>query len=151
MKDLVFLGGTCGNNNWRDEFIAKLMEMGVPRESLFDPVVADWNEAAQAAEEQAKRDASFLLYYIADPKLPGNPISSYSLVEATMGLYDNPAATVVVFDTEGMAGHLIKSMNQSAKVLKNRFPNCAIFATKEQAIEWTAAKVNSLVIAGQPK
>lgn len=43
MSKLVFLGGTCGNNNWRDGFIARMVARGCPAEWFFDPVVSEWN------------------------------------------------------------------------------------------------------------
>ncbi|SRR6266496_2161524 len=86
MKKLVFLGGTSGNNNWRDHFISILVSKGITKEVLFNPVVKDWNEKAQAREEKVKKEATHLIFYIADPKQEGNPLSTYSMVEATMAL-----------------------------------------------------------------
>ena len=102
MKKLVFLGGTCANNGWRDGLIAELVDLGISRECLFNPVVANWNEEAQANEEEAKANASHFVFYLADPNQPGNPLSYYSAIEATMALYDHPDTTVVVFDNEGI-------------------------------------------------
>lgn len=159
---LVFLGGTCGLNNWRADFIEALKAKGFTDAEIFDPVVADWNEAAVAAEEKAKKEATHLVFYIADPKQEGNPLSAYSMVEATMALYNyemlkalyesfvhqslGPAENlggpkvVVIFDTAGMAekSHPQKAMNQTLKVLRKQFPKDAIFATPQESIEWFA-------------
>jgi len=143
MKKLVFLGGTAGNNNWRDHFISTLISKGVRKESLFNPVVKDWNTEAQAHEEIAKQEATHLIFYIADPKQKDNPLSTYSMVEATMALYDYPERTVIIFDTEGMFGHPLKVMNQVYKILKNRFPNANIFVTQEEAIDWLLKRLHS--------
>jgi len=89
MEKLVFLGGTSGNNDWRDNFILTLVSKGVSKEVLFNPVVKDWNEEAQTREEKAKKEATHLIFYIADPKQEGDPLSTYSMVEATMALYAN--------------------------------------------------------------
>ena len=136
MEKLVFLGGTSGNNNWRDHFNSILVSKGIKEEALFNPVVKEWNEEAQAREEKAKKEATHLIFYIADPKQEGNPLSTYSMVEATMALYDHPERTVVIFDTEEMVGHPLKVMNQVFKILKNRFPKANIFATEQEAIDW---------------
>lgn len=138
---IVFLGGTAANNPWREYLIADLRMRGVDPDLLFNPVVADWNEAAQAREEEAKASASFHLYYIADPMQPGNPLSAYSMVEATMELYDRPETAVVVFDTVGMDGHPLKAMNQCAKVLRRRFPNANIFSSREEAEDWLVGQL----------
>lgn len=136
MQKLVFLGGTCGNNQWRGPFSAKLTLRGVKPEYLFDPVVKDWNTEAQAREEQAKRDATHLMFYIANPMQDGSQISGYSMVEATMSLYDRRMSTVVVFDTTGMAPHVVKSMQQCERVLRARFPDAMIFGTPDEAADW---------------
>lgn len=139
MSRLVFLGGTSAKNDWRESFIEDAVKGGVARESLFNPVVKDWNAAAQEAEEKAKATATEMVFYIADPKQEGNPLSAYSMVEATMALYDKPDQTVVVFDTEGMTGHPLKSMDQTKKVLQKRFPSARIF-TRAEAVKWLTAQ-----------
>lgn len=136
MKNLVYLGGTCGNNNWRTRFIDAVTASGVPAESLFNPVVADWNAEAQEREEAAKREATHHLYYIADPQQEGNPVSAYSMVEATMALYDHPETAVVVFDASGMPAHAAKASAQTARVLRARFPDAHILDSFDAAVQW---------------
>jgi len=142
MKKLVFLGGTAAKSNWRDGLIEALVDRGVLADALFNPVVKDWNTEAQRREEAAKAEASHLVFYIADPKQEGNPLSAYSMVEATMALYDKPECTVVVFDTDGMNGHPLKAMNQTLKVLKARFPDANIFGMRQDAINWLATQLS---------
>jgi hypothetical protein len=135
-KDLLlFLGGTCGNNDWRESFTTALLALGVPASAVFNPVVKDWKQEDFEREEVAKKKASHLLFYLADPRLGHAAVSAYSLVEATMALYDNPK-TVVVFDYEGVEGQARKSMNAAESVLRVRFPFQPIFSTSEQAITW---------------
>jgi len=141
VSKLVFLGGTAGGNPWRERFIEALVGRGASRDALFNPVVKDWNEEAQRREETAKAEASHLVFYVADPKQDGNPLSAYSMVEATMALYDKAERTVVVFDTDGMSGHPLKAMNQALKVLRTRFPNANIFGTRQEALDWLAAQL----------
>lgn len=144
MKKLVFLGGTVGNNNWRDLVIKSLSElssMQIDVSQIFNPVVKDWNDEAQAKEEEAKKNATHFLFYIADPKQEGISLSAYSMVEATMALYDNQEKTVVVFDEEGIAGHSLKAMKQTQKVLKARFPNANILASQSEALNWLKSEL----------
>ena len=135
-KKLVFLGGTAANNNWRESFTEALAVHGIDG-YLFNPVVEDWKpEIHGPLEEEAKANASHLVFYIADPKQDGNPLSAYSMVEATMALYDKSEKSVVVFDTDGMSGHPLNAMNQTLKVLKSRFPEANIFGTPKEAADW---------------
>ena len=87
MKPFVFLGGTVGESSWRQSVTLLLIQAGVAAERIFDPVVSEWTDQSQALEDEAKRQADYLLFYLCD-------VSGYSLVEATMGLYDRMASTV---------------------------------------------------------
>lgn len=123
----LFLGGTAGNNHWRGEFIERLVSAGIRREAILNPVVENWDAKARAVEENAKSEARLLLFYIGNPMQDHDSISAYSLVEATMALYDRPAAAVVVFDNSGLTGHALAAMNQCERVLRRRFPDASIF------------------------
>ena len=101
----------------------------------------DWNEAAQQAEEEAKKVSEFLMFCIGNPRQEGVNISAYSLVEATMGLYDKPDRTVLVFDLTDLTAPVLKAMTQCQKVLKSRFPEANIFGTLNEAVDFFA-KVN---------
>lgn len=134
---LVFLGGTVGCNTWREDLIADLH--GDPR--LFNPVVEDWNEEAQASEERAKAEADVFVFYIANPRQPGIPVSAYSLVEATMALYDAPESTVVVFKNAGIEGHSLKAVKQAEKILRARFPEASILGSYTEMFEWLKGRL----------
>lgn len=132
---LLFLGGTAANNKWRDGLTDALISRGVSASAIFNPVVADWNEEARIREEDAKARASHLLFYIASPMQEGNPLSAYSMVEATMALYDKSDRTVVVFDSTGIDGHFLKALNQTKNVVKSRFPQARIYDNADAAID----------------
>ena len=137
----VFLGGTCANANWRPTFIEDLVSDGVPAETIFNPVVPDWTPECQAAEDTAKATAKYNLFYLCDPKQEGNPVSVYSLVEAVMGLYDQPSNTVVVFDNAGYTGQALKSLVKSEKDMRKRFPSGLIFGSRDEALDFLVAKL----------
>lgn len=42
----VFLGGTCNNSTWRQNFVIHLSD----EIDYFNPVVEDWNKEAQKKE-----------------------------------------------------------------------------------------------------
>lgn len=147
MNKLVFLGGTCGSNNWRkDIVIPGLLERGVHPFAMFDPVVEHWDAAAQAREDEVKARADYQLYVIASPD-PSAPevanVSGYSLVEATMGLYDASGKTVILVDTTGMAKHTGKAIAKCAADWRKRFPDAPIFADYTSLIEWLAPRLRN--------
>ncbi len=139
----VFLGGTYANANWRQTFIEDLVSDGVPAETIFNPVVPDWTPECQAAEDIAKATAKYNLFYLCDPKQEGNPVSVYSLVEAVMGLYDQPSNTVVVFDNAGYTGQALKSLVKSEKDMRKRFPSGLIFGSRDEALDFLSEKLGS--------
>ncbi|HLK62823.1 MAG TPA: nucleoside 2-deoxyribosyltransferase domain-containing protein [Bryobacteraceae bacterium] len=135
-QTLVFLGGTCGNNKWRESFTAELVRRGFPGNGIFNPVVPDWTPEAQLAEDRAKDEAWMNLFYIADPRQESSPVSVYSIVEAVMGLYDSPDRTLVVFDLTGISGHVLKALQKTYADLKKRFPSRAIFDNRGDALDF---------------
>ena len=137
---MIFLGGTSGRNDWRRGFVARLVAQGIPSDRFFDPVVDDWNEAARAREERAKEDPNLLLFFVGDPKQPGNPLSAFSLVEATLAVCNDPERTVVVLDVDGVEGHARKVLEQTEKLLRAQDPDVPIFRTLHDAERWLAER-----------
>lgn len=131
-ENAVFLGGTVAANKWRDGFIQRVSERGVEANVLFNPVTDNWDEAFQALEDSVKRDAELMLFYLGDTQ-DGSGLSVYSITEATMGLYDDPNRTVVVFDRTGVEGHALKAFTKIEKDLRKRFPQANIFGTLSEA------------------
>lgn len=139
MKNQVFLGGTIGDNNWRKEkAIPYLLKQGVVVNQIYDPVVDEWDKDSEKLEDLAKHESAYRLFYIAHPKTPGNAISTYSLVEAIVGLYDYPESTVVVFDTVGMPDQVRKAIIKTEKEMKLRFPTGYIFQDLDAALTFLA-------------
>ncbi len=87
-----------------------------------------------------KNDPNTLcLYYLGDaavPQAPGCFMSFYSLNEATMGLYDAPERTVVVFDTTGLLSGAQNRMMKVYADLRARFPTAPIFTSLAEAETW---------------
>lgn len=135
-KKLVFMGGTVGNNQWRNVVLEQLATRGIDLSQLFNPVVPEWTQESQAREEEVKKQATHLLYFIGSPMLEDSTLSAYSMVEATMSLYDHPKKTVIVFDNTGISGLALKSMQQAELVLTTRFPKANILPSIVDLIDW---------------
>lgn len=144
----LFLGGTVAHSTWRKSLIGALVVSGVDRESIFDPTTNEWTLDCQAEEDAAKASAKFNLFYLCDPRQDGNPVSVYSLVEAVMGLYDQPSNTIVVFDNEGYTGHALKSLIKAEQDLINRFPNGLIFGSRAQVENFLIHKLGTRDVLG---
>lgn len=85
----VFLGGTTNNSKWRDRAIVYLDAVGI---GYFDPVVKDWNEAAQRRELAEREKCDFCMYTIT-PKMKG----VYSIAEMIDDSHKRPKKVVIVF------------------------------------------------------
>lgn len=138
----IFLGGTCGDNPWREDIVIPgLLERGIRQERIFNPVVSHWDEQAQANEDAAKANPAYLLLFVlaspADPSATEvTQISGYSLAEAIMALYDVPERVVLLFDTTGMARKTAKGMNKTEQDLRQRFPTAPIFNDYSALVDW---------------
>lgn len=90
----VFMGGTC-SSTWRDEFVPMLDPNKV---DAFNPIVDDWNEAAQANEDWHKINDDFCLYVLT-PEMEG----IYSIFEVADDSNKRPDRTIfcVLLEREG--------------------------------------------------
>ncbi|MGD8373897.1 MAG: nucleoside 2-deoxyribosyltransferase domain-containing protein [Candidatus Woesebacteria bacterium] len=141
MGKLVFLGGTCGNNNWRNGFVDRMVARGCRRGWFYDPVVADWNDEARRREDQVKKSADYLFFYLGDPMELGNSQSAYSMVEATMAQYDT-ARVVAVFDhTSLSAKHAVTASKKAYTDLSGRFPYAPIFEGLAETEDWLVSRL----------
>ena len=80
----VFLGGTFGDSNWREELIP-MLEI-----SYFNPIVDDWNEAAQKREIKERENCDFCLYVLT-PEMEG----VYSVAEVVDDSNKRPEKTIL--------------------------------------------------------
>jgi hypothetical protein len=81
----VFLGGTCNESTWRERLISMLQI------DYFNPIVDDWNEAAQQREVKERETCDFCLCTIT-PRMTG----VYSIAEIVDDSNKRPNKTVLV-------------------------------------------------------
>ena len=141
----VFLGGTIGNNPWREKLIAELQGFGYDTSSFFNPVkgLGEWSEKDQRDEERHKVEDDYLLFFLTEPMQEGNPISAYSMVEAVMALYDRPDSTVVVVDHAAVVDEKFRiAMEQTEAILRKRFPDAKIFGSYNDLVYWLISRLS---------
>ena len=111
IKRKVFLGGTYGESNWRQEIIDGLTI------DYFNPIVDDWDEKAQKEEIKQRNTCDFVLYVIT-PEMKG----VYSIAEVADDSNKRPEKTVFCFlETEGDLSFneaQIKSLNSVGKMIE---------------------------------
>ncbi len=82
----VFLGGTCNESSWREE-LEGLLSIAVKR---FNPVVKDWDEAAQEREVIEHAACDYALYVLT-PRMTG----VYSIAEVVQDSNTRPSQTLL--------------------------------------------------------
>lgn len=136
MLKRVFLGGTI-DNDYREHLTERLVGAGIEPERIFNPVVKHWNDEAQRREEEQKGDPLVaMIFYLGADKADGSFLSFYSLHEATMGLYDQPMRTAMIFDYEGMMPRAEKSLRKVHKELRKRFPLAPLYESVDDLASW---------------
>ena len=64
----IFLGGTCADTTWREEFIEAVKPFGI---EYFNPVVKDWTPECQAIEEDEKNNKCDCHLYVITKEMMG--------------------------------------------------------------------------------
>jgi hypothetical protein len=126
-KKKVFLGGTANNSDWRDKLI-KNLEI-----DYFNPIVDDWNEAAQKEEIKQRKECDFCLYVIT-PKMKG----VYSIAEVVQDSNERPEKTIFCYlkkdDKSEFDEHQIKSLDMTGKMIKEN--GAKWFKTMEEVTDY---------------
>ena len=124
----VFLGGTCNDSTWRDDFI-KLLNNG----DYFNPVVKDWNDEAYKRELYEREHCDFCLYCIT-PKMKG----VYSIAEVIDDSNKRPEKTIFVYlkkdENDEFDKVQSKSLDAVSKMLNNN--KAKVFNTLEEVAEF---------------
>lgn len=81
----VFLGGTCADSKWRDEFIPMLNEGKI---KYFNPVAHNWNEDARKREIYEREHDDYVLYVLS------RAYSTYSIAEVVDDSNKRPKNTI---------------------------------------------------------
>lgn len=106
----VFLGGTCNESTWREKLIPML------NIDFFNPVVKDWNAAAQKEELKQRRECDFCLYTIT-PQMTG----VYAIAEVVDDSNKQPDKTILCileeFDGERFNEGQMRSLRQVAQLV----------------------------------
>lgn len=110
---VVFLGGTCNNDPWREKAMEILDQEKVP---YFNPVVEDWNEAAQKREEAIKREPGTIQLYVITSKMTG----VFSIAEVVASVHKDPQRTVLGLCMEGFEEGQWKSLKAVGQLVTNR-------------------------------
>ena len=129
-KKVVFLGGTCNDSTWRNRMMIYLHEAGL---KWFNPVVDDWNEAAQKNELRERKRCDFCLYTIT-PKKTGD----YAIAEVVDDSNKHPEKTVLILlrddDKDQFDDRQWKSLGAVAQLVKRN--GGQIFDNLKSAVTW---------------
>ena len=120
----IFLGGTCADTTWRDDFIKEIESIvGI---EYFNPVVKDWTPECQAIEEDEKNNKCDTHLYVITKEMMG----TYSIAEiinsAWQAIVYGTTVNFVVFavlDEGTWQKHERKSFDAIMNMIKNIAPH----------------------------
>lgn len=138
MKKLsVYMGGTCGDSDWREEL------KRIDGFDWFDPIVPVWNEEAYKTEVEHRMNDDIILYVIT-PKMKG----VYSIAEVIDDSNKRPSKVVFSFlEEDGDAkfeGHMLKSIEAVARMVQI---NEAAYVPHNELAAWFMRKLCDSKIA----
>ena len=108
--DKIFLGGTCNNDNWRNELIPYL------NKDYFNPVVEDWTEECQAVEIIEKENACNIHLYVITNKMTG----VYSIAEVVESTFNKTKKTFLCILPAGFATPQLISLKAVINLVNRR-------------------------------
>jgi hypothetical protein len=134
-KKRIFLGGTCNESTWREDFTNLL---NLDKLTYFNPVVDDWNEEAQKNELLERVMCDFCIYTIT-PKMTG----AYSIAEVIDDSNKRPEKTILILlQSDDDFKHIFpidqwKSLEMVAKMVKRN--GGRVYYSLESAAEYLNA------------
>lgn len=140
--NVIFLGGTCNEDPWRQEFI-KIWDrnyIGDEKIELFNPVVDDWTEDDSKKEEEVKKTARINLFVITS-----NMTGAYSIAEAVESANNLPGKTMLLVIEEGFDEGALRSLKASGKFVVS---HDGIYKTyKDRSVNSMISLVNDVIDA----
>ena len=120
LEPVIFLGGTCNDDPWREEFIKEWKDTTkelpeCKNIELFNPVVDDWTEECKIKEDEVKKSA-FINLFVITPNIKGY----YSIAEAVECANNGNNKTIfAVYDKYGKFDkYIIKSFNAIGQIVE---------------------------------
>lgn len=86
----IFLGGTCGESDWRKEVIDQLESSEI---DYFNPVVDNWDDAAQQEEDKQKEKCGIHLY-----GLTKEQSGAYTFFEIPYSVHKGKKVIILIID-----------------------------------------------------
>jgi len=108
---MIFLGGTCNESTWRRSLKNSLDHRDI---KYFDPVVDDWNEEAQAKEDEIKACPTTINLFVITCQMTG----VFSIAEAVDSSNKKPDLTVFCFQESGFKYGQLKSLYAVRKLIR---------------------------------
>lgn len=116
LEKIIFLGGTTAGFDWRSAFIQeyKSQRPNTMNYELFNPIVEDWNEAAQKKENEIKEKAAVNLFLIT-PDMKG----VFSIAEVIECANNSRSKVIfIVYDKfKQFDDHQVKSLRATAELV----------------------------------
>lgn len=136
-KRLIYLDGVQHNNTWRDVLGWFLSNANIDLSQIHSPAMQVADAGLKDRNDQARANATDIIYYLGSTKQSGSPISHYWLLKATLALADRQRQhVIVVFDPDCISGFDLDVYIELEKMLRGRFPNATIFSSLSELVNY---------------
>lgn len=113
----VFLGGTCGESDWRGSLTPELEKLGI---EYFNPVVPDWTPECIEIENREKNELCNTHLYIITPEMKG----VYSIAEMTNSVWEclskgSGFVWIGILESDAWEEHQKKSLQATLDLINN--------------------------------
>jgi hypothetical protein len=110
---VVFLGGTCNEDPWRETAMEVLDAQKVP---YFNPVVKDWDDKARAREEAVKSNLRTIQLFMITSKMTG----VFSIAEVVHAGIMRPEKTLLGICKDGFDEGQLRSLRAVSDMVASK-------------------------------
>lgn len=141
MVNIVGMFGTCGNSTWRQPFMERYEELGIP---YFNPQVKDWKEECAIEEARHLAEDEIILCPITGETYASGSLSEVGFSILSAIKLDDRRDFVVMIDMKldpSLDNEIARKESLRSRALvfqhlkKLRFKNVYIVETLEQMLE----------------
>ena len=111
MENRIFLGGTCGNSNWRNTLIAVFNQI-----DYFNPVVDDWTSECKAIEIDEKENKCNIHLYVITNEMKG----VFSIAEVIDSVHNKSKRTILHVIPTGFDDVQLRSLKAVVDLVNSR-------------------------------
>ncbi len=139
-EPLVFLGGTCNEDPWRNQLTLLLDSYEI---KYFNPVVENWDAKAQLIEELIKSHFNTINLFVITRRMTG----VFSIAEVMSSAHEKPRKTIFCVREAGFSAGQLRSLKAVEDLVSSKGAHVSEFNEIPAAIKHIIRTGSSLSAA----